>query len=155
MRLASTFHGLHAITSNLSPTGSSSGIEVLEAETFKLQCYQTPTGMLSVTIPFTTLGFIPLVLWSPWMFRLLSQTAGSGCIWKMHHRLSTVFLFPFFILTGESKPRCPIPEKLAPCPPLSLPLFVGLVVFAILSAVNSTWNLGYSHYLSVKKKKKY
>jgi len=45
LRLASTFHGLHAITSNLSPTGSSSGIEVLEAETFKLQCYQTPTGL--------------------------------------------------------------------------------------------------------------
>lgn len=45
LRLASTFHGLHAITSNLSPTGSSSGIEILEAETFKLQCFQTPTGI--------------------------------------------------------------------------------------------------------------
>ncbi|GAM20290.1 hypothetical protein SAMD00019534_034650, partial [Acytostelium subglobosum LB1] len=43
--LGSTFHGLHAISSNLSPTGSSSGIEVIETETFKLQCYQTHTGM--------------------------------------------------------------------------------------------------------------
>jgi len=45
LRLASTFHGLHAITSNLSPTGSSSGIDLLEADTFKLQCFQTPTGI--------------------------------------------------------------------------------------------------------------
>jgi len=44
LRLASTFHGLHAITGNLSPSGSSSGIEILEADTFKLQCFQTPTG---------------------------------------------------------------------------------------------------------------
>ncbi|EFA79964.1 40S ribosomal protein S6 [Heterostelium album PN500] len=41
--LGSTFHGLHAIASNLSPTGSSSGIEVIETEAFKLQCYQTRT----------------------------------------------------------------------------------------------------------------
>eukprot|EP01132_Coremiostelium_polycephalum_P004535 gene4535-5651_t len=42
--LGSTFHGLHAIASNLSPTGRSSGIELIETETFKLQCFQTHTG---------------------------------------------------------------------------------------------------------------
>lgn len=47
--LAGTFHGLHAITARLSPTGSSSGVEVLEAETFKMTCLQTPTGKLPRT----------------------------------------------------------------------------------------------------------
>eukprot|EP01111_Echinosteliopsis_oligospora_P009418 TRINITY_DN2750_c0_g1_i1.p1 TRINITY_DN2750_c0_g1~~TRINITY_DN2750_c0_g1_i1.p1 ORF type:complete len:132 (-),score=24.41 TRINITY_DN2750_c0_g1_i1:25-420(-) len=45
LRLASTFHGIHTITTQLSPTGHSSGIEVIEAETFRLQCLQTPTGI--------------------------------------------------------------------------------------------------------------
>ncbi|KAF2072120.1 hypothetical protein CYY_006565 [Polysphondylium violaceum] len=44
IRLGSTFHSLHAIASNLSPAGSSSGIELIETETFKLQCFQTHTG---------------------------------------------------------------------------------------------------------------
>lgn len=38
------FHSVHAITSKISPVPSSSGIEVLEAETFKLVCTQTLTG---------------------------------------------------------------------------------------------------------------
>ncbi|CAG8629779.1 3418_t:CDS:2, partial [Diversispora eburnea] len=43
--LAGTFHGVHAITSQISPVknSSSSGLEVLEADTFKLYCYQTLT----------------------------------------------------------------------------------------------------------------
>eukprot|EP01113_Clastostelium_recurvatum_P003039 TRINITY_DN11313_c0_g1_i1.p1 TRINITY_DN11313_c0_g1~~TRINITY_DN11313_c0_g1_i1.p1 ORF type:complete len:137 (+),score=23.20 TRINITY_DN11313_c0_g1_i1:156-566(+) len=45
LRLAGIFHGLHAITSSLSPNGPSSGIELLEADTFKLQCYQTATNI--------------------------------------------------------------------------------------------------------------
>ncbi|KAK5582786.1 hypothetical protein RB653_004372 [Dictyostelium firmibasis] len=46
IRLGSTFHSLHAIASNLSPvSGSSSGIEVIETEAFKLQCFQTHTGI--------------------------------------------------------------------------------------------------------------
>ncbi|KAG2187869.1 hypothetical protein INT44_000619 [Umbelopsis vinacea] len=51
--LAGTFHGVHAITSKISPVPSSSGIEVLEAETFKLICTQTLTGtkFLLVTDP--------------------------------------------------------------------------------------------------------
>ncbi|XP_042902201.1 trafficking protein particle complex subunit 4 [Parasteatoda tepidariorum] len=42
--LASTFHSLFAIASQLSPEPHCSGIEVLEADTFKLYCYQTITG---------------------------------------------------------------------------------------------------------------
>lgn len=42
--LASMFYPLFAIASQLSPEPKSSGIEVLEADTFKLHCYQTLTG---------------------------------------------------------------------------------------------------------------
>ncbi|UYV71508.1 TRAPPC4, partial [Cordylochernes scorpioides] len=42
--LASMFHSLFAIASQLSPEPNSSGIELLEADTFKLYCFQTITG---------------------------------------------------------------------------------------------------------------
>ncbi|KAI5476228.1 TRAPP complex subunit Trs23 [Pseudohyphozyma bogoriensis] len=42
--LASTFHSIHAIASRMSPVPGSSGVEVVEAETFKMTCLQTPTG---------------------------------------------------------------------------------------------------------------
>ncbi|KAI9205955.1 Sybindin-like protein [Polychytrium aggregatum] len=43
--LAGTFHGVHAITSRLSPVNSEgSGIEVLEADSFRFHCFQTLTG---------------------------------------------------------------------------------------------------------------
>lgn len=42
--LASMFYPLFAIASQLSPESRSSGIEVLEADTFKLNCFQTLTG---------------------------------------------------------------------------------------------------------------
>lgn len=44
--LASMFYPLFAIASQLSPEPKSSGIEILEADTFKLQCFQTLTGKL-------------------------------------------------------------------------------------------------------------
>ncbi|MBW0478670.1 hypothetical protein O181_018385 [Austropuccinia psidii MF-1] len=45
LMLAGTFHGIHAITSKLSPTHpSGGGIETVEAETFKISCFQTLTG---------------------------------------------------------------------------------------------------------------
>jgi len=34
---------VHAITAQISPVPNSSGIEVLETETFRLQCFQTQT----------------------------------------------------------------------------------------------------------------
>jgi len=42
--LASTFHGVHAITSRISPVPGCNGLEVLETETFRMQCFQTLTG---------------------------------------------------------------------------------------------------------------
>lgn len=44
--LASMFYPLFAIASQLSPEPKSSGIEVLEADTFKLYCFQTLTGKI-------------------------------------------------------------------------------------------------------------
>lgn len=43
--LASMFYPLFAIASQLSPEPRSSGIEVLEADTFRLYCFQTLTGI--------------------------------------------------------------------------------------------------------------
>ena len=50
---AGTFHGIHAITSKISPVPSSSGIEMLETEAFRIHCYQTLTGLkfLLITDP--------------------------------------------------------------------------------------------------------
>ncbi|KAI5116850.1 hypothetical protein M0805_006804 [Coniferiporia weirii] len=42
--LAGTLHGIHAITSRLSPTGPSSGAQVIEAETFKMTILLSATG---------------------------------------------------------------------------------------------------------------
>eukprot|EP00741_Cyanophora_paradoxa_P016592 tig00020930_g16022.t1 len=44
LRLASTLHSFIAISAQISPVTGSSGIEVLEADTFKLHCFATPTG---------------------------------------------------------------------------------------------------------------
>lgn len=48
--LASMFYPLFAIASQLSPEPKSSGIEVLEADTFKLHCFQTLTGIHSLIL---------------------------------------------------------------------------------------------------------
>lgn len=48
--LASMFYPLFAIASQLSPEPGSSGIEVLEADTFKLHCFQTFTGVKFIII---------------------------------------------------------------------------------------------------------
>ncbi|KAM0749430.1 Sybindin-like protein [Meredithblackwellia eburnea MCA 4105] len=55
--LASTFHSIHAIASRLSPSASlpSSGVELIESETFKMTCLQSPTGTKFVLL--TTPGF--------------------------------------------------------------------------------------------------
>ena len=45
--LAGTFHGIHAISKNLSPVSvprESTGIEFLQTSRFLMSCYQTPTG---------------------------------------------------------------------------------------------------------------
>ncbi|KIK79349.1 hypothetical protein PAXRUDRAFT_834157 [Paxillus rubicundulus Ve08.2h10] len=42
--LAGTLHGIHAITSRLSPIGSSSGAQVIEGDSFKMTILLTATG---------------------------------------------------------------------------------------------------------------
>ncbi|BFZ56851.1 Trafficking protein particle complex subunit 4 [Savitreella phatthalungensis] len=42
--LAGTFHGVHAISSQISPLGVKGGLELLETDTFRLHCFQTLTG---------------------------------------------------------------------------------------------------------------
>lgn len=44
LRLASTFHSLHAIISQAAPVPSG-GIEKIETDTIKMQCLTTLTGM--------------------------------------------------------------------------------------------------------------
>lgn len=48
--LASTFYPLFAIASQLSPEPKSSGIQVLETDSFKLNCFQTLTGVKFMVI---------------------------------------------------------------------------------------------------------
>ncbi|EGF77573.1 hypothetical protein BATDEDRAFT_13852 [Batrachochytrium dendrobatidis JAM81] len=48
--LAGTVHGVHAITSQLSPVHGSSGFELLESEALKMYCHQTQTGIKIVII---------------------------------------------------------------------------------------------------------
>uniref|UniRef100_A0A7S3G9P7 Trafficking protein particle complex subunit n=1 Tax=Palpitomonas bilix TaxID=652834 RepID=A0A7S3G9P7_9EUKA len=55
LRLLSTFHSLHTIASRVSPVPSG-GIEVLEADSFKIQCFQTPTGIKFVLFAETGMG---------------------------------------------------------------------------------------------------
>jgi hypothetical protein len=45
LRLASTFHSLHAISQQISPTGGGGGIIELEASGFSLRCFQSGTGV--------------------------------------------------------------------------------------------------------------
>lgn len=51
--LASMFYPLFAIASQLSPEPKSSGIEVLEADTFKMHCFQTLTGVKFMVVADT------------------------------------------------------------------------------------------------------
>ena len=44
LRLGSTFHGLHAISAQVSPV-LSGGIESLDTDTFRLACFQAQTGI--------------------------------------------------------------------------------------------------------------
>ncbi|KAI7725548.1 hypothetical protein M8C21_018764, partial [Ambrosia artemisiifolia] len=44
LRLASLWHSMHAISQQLSPVQGCSGIELLEADTFDLHCFQSLTG---------------------------------------------------------------------------------------------------------------
>ena len=60
--LASMFYPLFAIASQLSPELKSSGIEILEADTFTLHCFQTLTGVKFIVISETGLNGIDILL---------------------------------------------------------------------------------------------
>jgi len=51
--LASMFHSLFAISCKLAPTDKSSGIQLLETQSFKLHCFQTMTGVKFFTLTDT------------------------------------------------------------------------------------------------------
>lgn len=53
------FYPLFAIASQLSPEMKSSGIEVLEADTFKLHCFQTLTGIFENHVFHSMTSIIP------------------------------------------------------------------------------------------------
>ncbi|VDO92347.1 unnamed protein product [Soboliphyme baturini] len=48
--LSSMFHSFYAIGVQLSPVAASSGIRVLETDTFRLHCFQTLTGMKFLSV---------------------------------------------------------------------------------------------------------
>eukprot|EP00906_Rhabdomonas_costata_P034300 RCo048277 len=50
LKLSGCFHAQHALARQLSPVGGDSGIEYIEAEDFKLFCYEAPTGVKFVLI---------------------------------------------------------------------------------------------------------
>jgi hypothetical protein len=50
--LAGTFHGVHAITARIAPAQGGGGLEVLESERFRMVCFQTLTGLLSLSYGF-------------------------------------------------------------------------------------------------------
>lgn len=60
--LASMFYPLFAIASQLSPEPKSSGIEVLEADTFKLHCFQTLTGVKMMVVADPTQAGMDILL---------------------------------------------------------------------------------------------
>lgn len=60
--LASMFYPLFAIASQLSPEPKSSGIEILEADTFKLHCFQTLTGVKMMVVAEPTQAGIEILL---------------------------------------------------------------------------------------------
>lgn len=60
--LASMFYPLFAIASQLSPEPRCSGIEVLEADTFRLHCYQTLTGIKFIVVAEPTQSGIEILL---------------------------------------------------------------------------------------------
>ncbi|XP_044731465.1 trafficking protein particle complex subunit 4 [Chrysoperla carnea] len=60
--LASMFYPLFAIASQLSPEPKSSGIEVLEADKFKLHCFQTLTGVKFMVVAERTQAGMEILL---------------------------------------------------------------------------------------------
>lgn len=71
-------HSLHAIASQLSPVPGCTGIELLEADTFNLHCFQTLTGTKFLLVVEPNASYIPLLLQRcDWGLRVLLRLAGD------------------------------------------------------------------------------
>lgn len=57
LRLASLWHSMHAISQQLSPVSGCTGIELLEADTFDLHCFQSLTGILFYILIYIHIDF--------------------------------------------------------------------------------------------------
>eukprot|EP01006_Ploeotia_vitrea_P044734 TRINITY_DN66859_c5_g2_i1.p2 TRINITY_DN66859_c5_g2~~TRINITY_DN66859_c5_g2_i1.p2 ORF type:complete len:137 (+),score=1.88 TRINITY_DN66859_c5_g2_i1:44-454(+) len=62
LKFASAFHTQHAIAAQLSPVPDCKGIEVIEAECFKLFCYETPTAIKFIVITDSTVQVVDSLL---------------------------------------------------------------------------------------------
>ncbi|MEW5319379.1 MAG: hypothetical protein WDW38_010536 [Sanguina aurantia] len=62
LRLASIWHSLNAIASQLAPASGCAGIELLEADTFHLHCFQSLTGTKLLLLVEPNSPYIPAVL---------------------------------------------------------------------------------------------
>ncbi|CAD7695874.1 unnamed protein product [Ostreobium quekettii] len=62
LRLASIWHSLNAISVQLSPVPSCTGIELLEAETFNLHSFQSVTGTKFVLVVDPRASSVPAFL---------------------------------------------------------------------------------------------
>ncbi|KAF5836619.1 component of TRAPP complex [Dunaliella salina] len=62
LRLASIWHSMHAISSQLSPVPGCTGVELLEADTFTLHCFQTLTGTKFLLVVEPNTPYVPALL---------------------------------------------------------------------------------------------
>uniref|UniRef100_A0A6S8MUJ1 Trafficking protein particle complex subunit n=1 Tax=Dunaliella tertiolecta TaxID=3047 RepID=A0A6S8MUJ1_DUNTE len=62
LRLASIWHSMHAISRQLSPVPGCTGVELLEADTFTLHCFQTLTGTKFLLVVEPNTPYVPALL---------------------------------------------------------------------------------------------
>lgn len=109
--LASMFYPLFTIASQLSPEVKSSGISELEADTFKLHCFQTMTGKLrDIPILFKFLNFF-YFLGVKFMVVAEPLQSGLDVVLKKIYELYADFVLknPFYSL--EMPIRCELFES--------------------------------------------
>lgn len=110
-------HSLHAIAAQLSPLPGCSGIELLEAETFDLHCFETPTvgklegregeGFRSLCYcshrpPLRPINFILLA--RVWVLYLVFRNGCSLKEWVLRHSSSPT---PFVVLVPPQGYKVP------------------------------------------------
>ncbi|XP_068274263.1 trafficking protein particle complex subunit 4 isoform X3 [Nyctibius grandis] len=108
LMLASMFHSLFAIGSQLSPEVGSSGIEMLETDTFKLHCFQTLTGTVCPGAPELGLPHASVIVTPGIKFVVLAdpRQAGIDALLRKIYEIYSDFALknPFYSL--EMPIRC-------------------------------------------------